>query len=231
MQRWRSPRWRLIRLAPQSLDFRLGPAALALRFGITTGQNVFEIVPITSYRSGARLHGETAVHEPPHWPAVIGMLGIVVGAILLLDTVDDLFTLQWTAEDWRGIFAPQVADMIARSMPSSAWRVVSAAVEIGLAALLIIGSLGLRRRARHGVSLCRLWAWLALVWLAVVFGRGALWLWRHADELPALGGVTWQAYVPLAVVMAMALLAAFPLFLLVWLSRPAVRADYRTWSR
>ncbi len=167
----------------------------------------------------------------PQWPTVIGTIGIVLGIVLLLDSVDDLITVRWTAAEWRRIFPPDLADLIARSMPPAAWRAVSAAVEIGLAALLIVGSLGLRRRARHGVSLCRLWAWLAIGWVVVVIGRGTLWLEQHGGELPAVGTITWQVYVPFALVLAAALLLAYPVFLLVWLSRTAARSEYETWPR
>lgn len=116
-------------------------------------------------------------------------------------------------------------------MPPAAWRAVSAAVQIGLAVLLIVGSVALRRRARHGVALCRLWAWLAIGWVVVVIGRGALWLEQHGSELPAVGTLGWPVYVPFALALAAALLIAFPVFLLVWLSRMAARSEYETWPR
>ena len=36
----------------------------------------------------------------PRWPSVVGTIGIVIGIVLLIDTADDVLTLQWTAEDW-----------------------------------------------------------------------------------------------------------------------------------
>ncbi len=170
------------------------------------------------------------MQDRPRWPTVIGTIGMVIGIVLLIDTVDDVMTLQWTAEDWRMIFAPNVADLIARSMPPVAWRVFSTAAQTGLAALLIVGSIGLRRRRPAGVSLCKLWAWLAIVWVVVLMIRGAVWLRQLSGELPALGAVSSQAYALAAVVLAVAILLAFPVFLLVWLSKPAVRAEYDTWA-
>jgi hypothetical protein len=164
----------------------------------------------------------------PRWPAVIGTLGIVLGVVLLLDKIDDVLTLSWTAQDWGRIFAPDLADLIARSMPPVAWRVFSAAVQIALAALLIGGSVALRRRARSGVRLCRLWAWLAVVWIVVSMGRSVWWLQQHGGELPASPSIVW-GFAVMGIAFATVLLLAFPVFLLVWLSRPAVRGEYATW--
>ena len=166
----------------------------------------------------------------PRWPTVIGTIGIVLGIILLIDTVDDVMMLRWTAEDWRRIFGPDLADVIARSLPPLAWRVASAAVQVGLAALLIVGSVALRRHARNGVSLCRLWAWLAIGWAVVSIGRGGLWVQQHAGELPAIVSGSGQAYVLFGLALAVVLLSAFPVFLLVWLAKSTVRVEYETWS-
>ena len=106
---------------------------------------------------------------------------------------------------------------------------VPAAGQMGLAALLLFGSLALRRRARNGVSLCRLWAWLAVVWVVVTMGRAIWWLQRHAAELPTLAPVSCQGYAVFALAFAFILLLAFPVFLLVWLSKPSVRAEYEAW--
>ena len=168
--------------------------------------------------------------DRPQWPTVIGTIGIVLGFILLVDKVDDVMTLRWTAQEWRRIFAPDLADLIARTMPPVAWRVFSAAAQISLAVFLIVGALALRRRTRNGVSLCRLWAWLAIIWVLVTVGRGVLWLQQHAGELPELASVSWQGYAAFGIVVAVALLLAFPVFLLVWLSQPAVRAEYGRWG-
>lgn len=170
------------------------------------------------------------VDDGPRWPTVIGTIGIVLGIGLLIDKVDDLMTLRWTAEDWRRIFAPNLADLIARLMPPVAWRVVSVAVQIGLAALLLVGSVALRRRARKGVSLCRLWAWLAIGWAVATIVWGGLWVQQHSGELPAIALGGGQAYVLFALAFAVVLLSAFPVFLLVWLAKSTVRAEYETWT-
>jgi hypothetical protein len=171
------------------------------------------------------------MQQEPRWPTVIGTIGIVIGIILLIDTVDDVVILGWTAEDWRRIFAPHVADLIARAVPSFGMRVLAAVTKIGLGTLLIVGSIGLRHRRRIGIPLSRLWAWLAIVWLALRTVREVVWFRQHGGELPPIGAVSPQVYVSLAAALAAAMLLAFPVFLLVWLSRPAVRAEYESWPR
>ena len=41
--------------------------------------------------------------------------------------------------------------------------------------------------------------------------------------------VGWQAATALGIGFALVLLLAFPVFLLVWLARPEVRAEYSSW--
>ena len=170
------------------------------------------------------------MQQEPRWPTVIGTIGIVIGILLLIDTADDVLTLQWTAENWRRIFAPEIADAIARAMPSVGMRILSTGVQVALAALLVVGCLRLRRRSRAGVAQGRLWAWLAIAWVIIQTMRGAVWLRQFGDDLPSLGAVTPHVYVLFAGALAVAILLAFPVFLLVWLSRPAVRAEYERWT-
>jgi hypothetical protein len=173
---------------------------------------------------------EGLMQQEPRWPSVIGTIGIVIGIVLLIDTADDVLTLQWTAEHWRRIFAPEIADVIARAMPSVGMRIVSTVVQVALAALLVVGCLALRRRSRAGVVHCRLWAWLAIAWVVIQLARGAVWLRQFGNDLPSVGAVTPHAYALFAGALAAVILLAFPVFLLVWLSRPAVRAEYERWD-
>lgn len=163
------------------------------------------------------------------WPTTIGTIGIVIGIVLVLDKVDDLLVIGWTADDWGRILSPAVADLIVRSTPSAAWRLVGGAAEVGLGAFLIVASLGLRRRVRRGVALSLLWAWLAIGWSVVVVARGLVWISRHAGELSAVAGGAAGGYTVFALLLALVLLLAYPVFLLVWLSRPSVRAETAAW--
>jgi len=168
--------------------------------------------------------------EGTRWPITVGTIGVVLGVVLILDNLDDLVTLRWTAAEWRSIFGAYVADWITRTLPPVGWRLVSALVQIGLGVLLVVASVGLRRRSRAGVSRCRLWAWLAIGWVAVIIGQGGLWLLRHGSELSVLAAPGVRGYVAFAIALSLVLLLAFPVFLLAWLSRADVRTEYESWS-
>ena len=163
------------------------------------------------------------------WPTTIGTIGVIIGVLLVVDTVDDLLTLQWTADDWGRIFAPGLADLLARTTPPAAWRLASGIAQAGLGVFLIVASLALRRRSRRGVSMCLAWAWLAIAWTVVVMTWGVVWIVRHGTEIPGIAGEGWGGYVVLGVLLAFVLLLAYPVFLLVWFSRPSVRAECATW--
>jgi len=49
-------------------------------------------------------------------------------------------------------------------------------------------------------------------------------------DVPALTAAGGQGYVAFGLVLALALLLAFPVFLLVWFSAPTVRAEYERWA-
>lgn len=164
------------------------------------------------------------------WPITIGTIGVILGVVLILDNVDDLVTLRWTAAEWQSLLGPYIADWIARTLPPTGWRLLAAVVQIGLGGLLIVASVGLRRRSRAGVARCRLWAWLAIGWTAVTIAGGTLWLLRHAAEFPSLASPGVGGYVAFGLALALVLLLAFPVFLLVWLSLPHVRAEWQGWA-
>ncbi|UCF40698.1 MAG: hypothetical protein JSW43_13405 [Gemmatimonadota bacterium] len=167
---------------------------------------------------------------PSRWPRVVGAIGLVVAVVMFVDKAEDIVTnLTWSAEDWRRVFAPDVADLIVRSMPPLGWRIFSAAAEMGLAVLLFVGAIALRRRRRSGVSLCRTWAWLAIVWVVAVMAWVLWWLSRYQGEIPGISHIAWQGFVVFGVVVAFVVLLAWPIFLLVWFGRPDIRAEWEEW--
>ncbi len=58
---------------------------------------------------------------------------------------------------------------------------------------------------------------------------GLWWLERIGPRLSALAPAGWQGYAVLGILLAVVLMLAFPVFLLVWLSRPAVRQETAHW--
>lgn len=169
--------------------------------------------------------------DQSRWPITLGTIGIVLGALLILDNLDDFFTLQWTAEDWGRLFAPAIAEAIGRWMPPAAWRLLSALVEVALGALLVAAGVNLRRRHGRGVRLARVWAGLAVVWVGANAAWAAWWLARHGWTLPELGAVGWRGFTVFVLVFTVGIMLAFPVFLLLWLANPNVRAECRSWPR
>ena len=172
----------------------------------------------------------TSIPQVSRWPRVVGTIGIILAVIMVVDQVDDVITyLTWSPEDWRRLFAPEVADLIVRAMPPLGWLMVSAVVGIGLGLLLFVGSIFLRRRRRNGVKLCRVWAWLAIVWAVLEIVRAISWFKGYSGDLAGVPVGVWQGYAVFGIVIAMAVMMAYPLFLLFWFGRHDVRTEYEEW--
>lgn len=166
----------------------------------------------------------------PRWPPVIGTIGIVLGVLILLDQIDDLWMLTWTEEDMRRVFAPEIAVLIAAAMRPKSWQLASTVIQMGLGLLLIVGSSRLKRRRQSAIALCRVWAWLAIAWAVAVIGWGVWLLSQYSGEIQGVSSVAWQTAAALGIGFALLLLLAFPVFLLVWLSRPEVEAEFSCWA-
>lgn len=164
------------------------------------------------------------------WPRTLGTIGIVLGALIFLDQIDDLWMqLTWTEEEWRLFFSPELAALMADALRPAGWQMASALVQMGLGLLLVAGSLGLRRHRRSGVSLCRAWAWLAVVFAIVDIGWAVSLLSRHSGTIPGVSVTGWQTATALGIGFALVLLLAYPVFLLAWFGRPRVEAEYSSW--
>jgi hypothetical protein len=162
---------------------------------------------------------------------VIGTIGIVLGILIFLDQIDDIWIgLTWTEEDWRQVFAPHIAELVTSSLRPKGWQLASIIIQMGLGLMLVAGSLGLHKRRRSGIALCLSWAWLAIAWAVADIGRSVWLLSRYAGEIPGTSIVSGQTAAALGIGFALLLLLAFPVFLLVWLARPDVRTEYASWT-
>lgn len=177
---------------------------------------------------------EAAVAGTARWPRVIGTLGIIVGALMFIDKMDDLLMLPLmrSREWWAGLMGGEMADLVIRWIPSPIWIVVASSIGMVLGALLVVGALRLRRGRRSGVELCRAWSWLAIGWLLVEVGAAVLWMFIHAAELRQLApSADWEGSTALAILLVLIIMAAFPVFLLSWFSRPEIKAQFAAWPR
>ena len=174
---------------------------------------------------------EAAAAPPSRWPKVVGTIGVVLGAIMSIDKINDLAVvpLIWGEESRQFLFGLEMGELIARTVPRWTWISFYILCGMALGMLLIVASLRLRRRSPSGITLCRAWAWLSIVWLAVALTWVLWWLGRHGDEISKFAEAGWQTETALGGALAVTLLLAYPVFLLVWLSRGAVKEDYSTW--
>ena len=176
---------------------------------------------------------ETAESETRRWPRVVGTIGIIAGVLMFLDKLDDVVMLPLlrSGDWWANLLGKELADYVMGWMPSTPWIVAASLIGMALGALLFVGGLQLRRCRRSGVTLCRTWSWLAIAWLLVEMSRVLWWFSGHADELRALAPGDWQGSAVFGILVALIVLAAFPVFLLSWFSRPAIRAQLAGWPQ
>lgn len=180
--------------------------------------------------SGSDASGTASESLPrSRWPEVLGILGLILSILIFVDKVDDLLTLTWTEEEWTRLVGRELADLILRTLPPLGWRLASILAHVALAVLLLTGSLALRRRRRSGVSRCRAWAVLAIGWVVVEMGWAVWWLSRFEGEIMGVAPATWPGYAAFGIAVALVVLLAYPVFLLIWLGRSDIRAEYESW--
>ena len=166
------------------------------------------------------------------WPMVLGTLGVVLGALMVLDTLDDLlFQLFWNEEDWAAWGGADIARSIVASMPPLAWALFSTVVQIGLGVYLVAGSLRLRRRRVSGVEMCRTWARVTVAWIIVSMGLALWWVGRIAGDFPGATQAEVESAALVGVALASLLLLAYPLFLLYWCSKDAIQGETAAWAQ
>jgi hypothetical protein len=170
--------------------------------------------------------------SPSKWPTVIGTLGVVLGVLMILDTLDDvLFQLFTNQEDWTEWVGADIARSIFVSMPPLAWALLSAVIQIGLGGYLVAGSLRLRRRTSSGVEMCRDWAKATAVWVVVSLGFGIWWIGRISGNFPGASEAQIEIAAAWGVALAAVFLLAYPLFLLYWFSREDIQTETATWAK
>ena len=170
--------------------------------------------------------------KAPRWPKGLGAFGILVAVLMFFDHLGDLGPLSWSRQDWiRHVpelaERPELVDLVMQAM-NPAWIVPVSLLGMALAGLLLAGSVNLRQQRHRGVVQCRVWSWLAIAFMVFEGGRRLFWLTGHFEEVWAIesSGNPWWEYIVVAVVLA---LLAYPVFLLVYLSRPSIRNQYAGW--
>lgn len=163
------------------------------------------------------------------WPRVLGVVGGVLGALMFLDKLDDLFvTKVLPMRELSGLIGSEATELIVRTSPAG-WRLASFLVAGSLGILLLVGSVRLSHRSPSGVTFCAVWAWMAMGWALVETIRAAVVLRTLAASAPVIRGVDWTGFAGMGIAVALVVMLAYPVFLLIWFSLPSVRAEYSAW--
>jgi len=169
---------------------------------------------------------------PSSWPTVIGTIAIVLGAGgVLMGAYSAL--------------APVIFKSIGRLVPSEAtlaavqayapWSVPLYVLSTLAAGLLLAVGVGLVQRRRWSVRAARLWAGVRIL---IVVALSILTYYMSRDQMTAMAEEqqspmpAWLAeLIPtISVASVVAWGWAFPVFLLIWLSRGRIRAETAAWS-
>ena len=168
--------------------------------------------------------------DEKRWPRVIGMIGIILGALIAIDQFDDLLLHVWWSEaDWARFLGPDLADLIVLASGPTWWRVLSSIAELCLGILLLVASLRVFNRRRSGASLSKTWAWLAIAFTVVELGTAVLLLNAWSEQLALVAGHGWESWASFGLWAALAVMLTWPLFLLFWLGRSSVRSEVEAW--
>ena len=71
--------------------------------------------------------------------------------------------------------------------------------------------------------------WLRFGYTIVEIGTAAILLSAWSDELATAAGAGWEAWVVFGLWTALAVMLAWPLFLLIWLTRQSVKSEFEGW--
>lgn len=163
------------------------------------------------------------------WPRRLGVGGMAAGAIMAFNALQNLARhLTWSDEQWRALLEPLGAEQAYESLPPLPLLELTAAIEIALGAALMVASWRLFWCDRRGIRASRIWAWTTVAYVLITAAWIVAWLSRNVDSIPGVDSTTTGA-VYAGFLAVMAILIAFPVFLLYWLGRDDVRADYLTW--
>ncbi|RJP35224.1 MAG: hypothetical protein C4547_09725 [Phycisphaerales bacterium] len=170
----------------------------------------------------------------PGWPGTIGILAIVLGAI----GITCIGVCGLGGQVFMLVFPDSGAAAGQADLPVQArvYALASSVVRVVASALLLAGGLALRQRQRKGRGLCLVYAWLRIALIAA--GLVAAWT-TDIDEMPqsvrddpnarALVEVM-ESLEPILPWVLTPLALAWPVFLLIWFHRGAVKAEVAKWA-
>jgi hypothetical protein len=172
------------------------------------------------------------------WATVIGVIAIVLGSGGILSGCWSLAS-PFVFDFFRNMIPPgqatgmEVMDAIDEWR---SWTIINSLLTIAVATLLLVVGIGLLKRRRWAVGAGVAWAilktLLALVTAVFVYMIQQAAFEAMGQQVPAAPGLGLAFYRMIAVCSAAFTVlwyCAFPVFLLIWLSRAKVKADVADW--
>ena len=196
-----------------------------------------------TYGREAQGPGQSAPFTPPTqappppvrasvWPTVVGIIGIIYASLGLFGTfcgLAFLFILLSYA-DWLesfGISEQWMQEMQASMSPVS-WTVPASVAGLALASLLFVGAVRLLRRQVSGAKLCALWSWIIIPWTIIAT---VITLVFHFNTPAPSGGPGEQIGTAIVTVIGTVIGLVFPVFVVIWFSRPTIKSQVAQWRR
>jgi hypothetical protein len=168
---------------------------------------------------------------------VIGVLAIVLASFGILGGCWAALS-PWVLGAVKDLLPPDQVTGLAAMEEYRAWTVAGSLLALGLATLLMFAGIGLYQRRRWGVSASFAWA---LLKMAFVLGNSALAYVVQQAQFEAMGKqmppgapmspAFYTVVGTLGVAFGVLWGWAFPVFLLIWLSRGKIKAEIAEWPR
>lgn len=162
------------------------------------------------------------------WPGVVGVICIVYGAISVVSSAFTLVFLMAAIGSSTGNGEEEAGAGALYPM----WQQATMWLSLVFDVAIIVAGAGLVGRRRWSPVLAQVWAWVSLI--MAIIGAGIM-LWAGDEILEAAGaqggGLPASNLIVYAgAIFGFAFAAALPVFLLIWLRRPVIRAQMAKWS-
>lgn len=177
---------------------------------------------------------EDAAPPPSKWPTVVGVIGIIVASLGLLGSVccglaSPLYmpaAIEFMKQAPN--MTPEQIDAKIAAIPPLYYILPASLVGLALSVLLMVGSIGLVRRRERSVKLLKIWAWTDLGYNVVSLPIQVMFQMR-GTAYPGAGPE--EMIGPASTLCCGGLLGfVFPIFVLMWLSRRAIKDEILMWA-
>ena len=179
----------------------------------------------------------TVTPTAARWPFAVGVVSIVYACLHILGGVCSVASPLWSGMMRKASPPGTGPDFMAISERWAAWTISLAVVSLGLSGLLLAIGIGMLNRRRWSIGASRYWC---VGQMALAVPNGVIGYLMQSDIVHSMsqsGQVVPGAFATgarigaaVGVIVGLAWGLALPVFLLVWLRRPAVRGEYEGWA-